>query len=516
MNLAQLLIKSARMHARRPAISRAGEVVLTYRQLHERVSVMAGNLLAQHKLKPGDRIALAMSNCVEYMEVLFAAWFAGLATVPINARLHAREMAWIIGHSGAKLVFVTPDLAASDASLTCESREPPAVIGTNSDAYAALTQGMAAAPCERVAPNDLAWLFYTSGTTGRPKGAMLSHRNLLAMTMNYLADVDAISERDCIVHAAPLSHGSGLYGLPHLARGANQVLPASGGFRPEEALELISCWSGASFFFAPTMVNRLVDCAAAAGADLCNLKTIVYGGGPTYLADIRRAVAVLGPRLVQIYGQGEAPMTITVLPKAAHAESENPNHVERLMSVGFARTDVEVRIVNELDEPLRAGEIGEVVCRGDVVMAGYWRDLQATADTLRGGWLHTGDIGSFNADGYLALKDRANDVIISGGSNIYPREVEVALLAHPDVAEVAVVGRYDPKWGEAVVAFVVARPNIALTPEDLNGACGERIARYKRPQEYRFVESLPRNNYGKVLKTELRTRLAATATGEGR
>ncbi len=509
MNLAQLLIKAARAHGRRPAISRGDETVLTYGQLLQRVAVMAGNLRARHRLQPGDRVALVMTNCVEYMQGLFAAWFAGLVTVPINAKLHPRELAWILDHSGAKLAFVTPDLAATVAPLAAEVKSLAAVIATDSPDFAALTQGEPVQLCERVNPNDLAWLFYTSGTTGRPKGAMLTHRNLLAMTMNYLADVDSISEHDCIIHAAPLSHGSGLYGLPHLAKAANQVIPVSCGFAPDETLKLIARWPGATFFFAPTMVNRLVNSDAIKHADAGNLKTIVYGGGPMYLADLRHALAVLGPRFVQIYGQGEAPMTITVLPKAMHVESEDLNYLARLASVGIARTDVEVRVVNELDEPLHAGEIGEVVCRSDVVMAGYWRDLQASADTLRGGWLHTGDVGSFDEHGFLTLKDRSKDVIISGGSNIYPREVEEALLAHPGVAEVSVVGRRDPKWGEAVVAFIVAKPGVALTPEHLDQVCLERIARFKRPKEYRFVESLPKNNYGKVLKTELRAQFAA-------
>ena len=507
MNLAQLLIKSARTHGRRPAISCGHEAVLSYDQLVARVAVIARNLRAVHGLEAGDRVALVMTNCTEYLQLLFATWFAGLAAVPVNARLHPRELAWILEHSGARLAFVTPDIAAAVAPLAATVKSLAAVIATDTPEFTVLTQGVPLPECARTGADDLAWLFYTSGTTGRPKGAMLSHRNLLAMTLNYLADVDAISELDCIIHAAPLSHGSGLYAIPHIARAANHVIPASGGFAPDYTLELIARWPGATFFFAPTMVNRLVERAATARADTANLKTIIYGGGPMYLADLRRALAVLGPKFVQIYGQGEAPMTITVLTKATHAESESPLFLQRLASVGIARTDIEVRVVNERDEPLPAGEVGEIVCRGDVVMAGYWHDAQASAETLRGGWLHTGDLGCFDECGYLTLMDRSKDVIISGGSNIYPREVEEALLAHAGVAEVSVVGRRDATWGEAVVAFVVAESGCTLTPEALNQTCRERIARFKHPKEYRFVESLPKNNNGKVLKTELRAAL---------
>jgi acyl-CoA synthetase (AMP-forming)/AMP-acid ligase II len=372
--------------------------------------------------------------------------------------------------------------------------------------YAALARGEACAMVD-VAPDAPAWLFYTSGTTGRPKGATLTHRNLMAMTMGYLADVDAIAPGDCIIHAAPMSHGSGLYGLPHVARAANQVVPESGHFDPAEVLRLIAAHPGATFFFAPTMIVRLLASPALDGADLRNLKTIVYGGGPMYVADLRRALERFGPRLVQIYGQGEAPMTITYVSRAVHAERDHPRWLERLASVGVARTDVELRVVDDDDVPLPPGEVGEVLCRGDVVMAGYWDDPAATARALKDGWLHTGDVGALDADGFLTLKDRSKDLIISGGSNIYPREIEEVLIRHPAVAEASVVGRPHPEWGEEVVAFVVPRPGAAPSADELDALCLDSIARFKRPKHYRFVAALPKNNYGKVLKTELRVQL---------
>ncbi len=227
-----------------------------------------------------------------------------------------------------------------------------------------------------------------------------------------------------------------------------------------------------------------------------------------YLADLEEALAVFGPRLAQIYGQGETPMTITGLSKADHADRNNPRWRERMQSVGVARTDVEVRVVDEDDRELPVGEIGEIVVRGDVVMAGYWKQPDATAETLRGGWLHTGDVGSFDDEGYLTLRDRSKDLIISGGMNIYPREVEETLLRHPGVRAVAVVGRPDAEWGEAVVAFVVVDDGTSPpSTDDLDRTCLDHLARYKRPKDYRFVDSLPTNNYGKVVKRELRERL---------
>ncbi|MCU1400910.1 MAG: long-chain fatty acid--CoA ligase, partial [Acidimicrobiales bacterium] len=296
-------------------------------------------------------------------------------------------------------------------------------------------------------------------------------------------------------------------GLPHIARGAVSIVPHSGGVDGDEIAALLQRWTGVSFFAAPTMVKRLTGDRSITDADLAHVKTIIYGGAPMYLADLEDALAVFGPRLAQIYGQGETPMTITALSKADHADRDHPRWHERLQSVGTARTDVEVRVVDDEDNELPAGEVGEVVVRGDVVMPGYWNEPDATAEALRGGWLHTGDVGSFDADGYLTLRDRSKDLIISGGMNIYPREVEEALLRHPGVEAVAVVGRPDPEWGEAVVAFVVASGAAAPGAEDLDRTCLESIARYKRPKDYRFVESLPTNNYGKVVKRDLRDRL---------
>ncbi|MEE8445052.1 MAG: AMP-binding protein, partial [Alphaproteobacteria bacterium] len=309
----------------------------------------------------------------------------------------------------------------------------------------------------------------------------------------------------CIIHAAPMSHASGIYGLPHVAKGANQVIVESGGFDPAEIVALIQAWPGASMFFAPTMIVRLLASPAIDGADTGNLKAIIYGGGPMYVEDSLKALARFGPCLVQIYGQGEAPMTITGLTKAMHTEVDHPRYMARLASVGIARTDVEVRVFDADDNELPAGEIGEVVLRGDVVMKGYWDNPEATAETLRGGWLHTGDLGAFDEDGFLTLKDRSKDMIISGGSNIYPREIEEVLLKHPDVLEASVVGRPHAEWGEEVVAFVVPREEAVIETGALDQLCLDNIARFKRPKDYRVVAALPKNNTGKVLKTELRS-----------
>jgi long-chain acyl-CoA synthetase len=504
MNIAQLFLRAGRGHAGRPAVARGPELLMSYGELVRRAAVVAGRLGAAHGLQPGDRVALVMTNCAEYVELLLAGWYAGLTMVPINAKLHPREFAYILGHSGARLCFATPDLVAAVGPLERSVDTLERVVEVGGAEYRNLLGGDPVAMTE-VAADDVAWLFYTSGTTGRPKGAMLSHRNLLAMTLSYFADVDQIAPGDAVLHAAPMSHGSGLYILPHAAQAACQVVPASGGFDPAEIFELLAVHRGVTLFGAPTMVKRLAGDPGARRSGHPGLKTIVYGGGPMYLADLDLAHERFGYRLAQIYGQGESPMCITALDKRAHGDVAHPRHRERLASVGSAQLAVEVRVADADDRSLPAGETGEVLVRGQSVMRGYWRDAAATAAALRGGWLHTGDLGVMDQDGFLALRDRSKDLIISGGSNIYPRELEEVLLQHPGVAEVAVVGRPDPEWGEVVVAFVVRAEGQSVAAGELDAQCLAHIARFKRPKEYRFVAALPKNNYGKVLKTELRS-----------
>jgi acyl-CoA synthetase (AMP-forming)/AMP-acid ligase II len=507
MNLAAWVERLGLQRPDHPALADGERVHADWRTFAGRIAAAAAGLRDEFGLSPGDRVAIVMRNRPEYLEAQFATWHAGLIAVPVNARLHRDEIAYILDHSETSVVLTDADHADDIESLVGTVRSVRAAVVVPGERWDRLTAAPAASLVDRQ-PTDGAWLFYTSGTTGRPKGATLTHRNLLMASLSYYADIDAVAPTDSVLHAAPLSHGSGLYGLPHIAKGAVSVVPSSGAVDGDEIAALLARWPGMSFFAAPTMIKRLTGDRAIAAADLSHLKTIIYGGAPMYLADLQDALGVFGPRLSQIYGQGETPMTITGLSKSDHANTDHPRWVERMQSVGVPRTDVEVRVVGDDDRALPVGEIGEVIVRGDVVMAGYWKQPDATAESLRGGWLHTGDVGSFDADGYLTLRDRSKDLIISGGMNIYPREVEEALLLHPGVGAAAVVGRPDAEWGEAVVAFVVASERGAPPPTgELDQACLDRIARYKRPKEYRFVESLPTNNYGKVLKRELRDRL---------
>ena len=511
MSLAHLLARQARVAPERPAIYEGTTLHADHGLWAARSAALAMRMRAAG-LARGDRVVLFMRNHPRYLELMWGAWWAGLVVVPVNAKLHASEVEWIIADAGARWAFVTADvapasLAGLERQIDVESDEADALLDAVDDAMAV--------PVEDCEPEELAWLFYTSGTTGRPKGVMLSHRNLMTMGLTYFVDVDPVSCDDHIVYAAPMSHGAGIYAIPHLMAGARHVVPASGGMDPAELFDLGRRLGPLSTFAAPTIVRRLVDYAEQAGLSHDDaaraFKTIVYGGAPMYVADIERALRIMGPRFVQIYGQGETPMVATALSRRHLADSAHPRHAARIASVGVAQTPVQIRIAGDDGRDLSTGEVGEVLVRGDSVMAGYWRNEEASAHALRGGWLYTGDVGCLDSDGFLTLKDRSKDLIISGGSNIYPREVEEALLTAPGVAEVAVVGAFDPEWGEVVVAFYVPLAGADVTAEALDRHCLAQIARFKRPKRYVRVDALPKNNYGKVLKTELRAALARQA-----
>ncbi len=506
MNLFSLLESTTRRWPGAGAVFSGTQCVQSWAQLHERALRLAAALGPQ----PG-RIAIASENCPQYLELMFGAWAAGGAVVPLNYKLHPREMADIVSDAQPSWLFASPALAPGLRDALPSGWRGRVVTIGHAD-YETLFRAALAPPCV-TEPEALAWLFYTSGTTGRSKGAMLTHRNLMATTLSHLADVEAIDEGCSQIHAAPMSHGSGLYIPAYVARGARQVIPVSQGFEPGEFLHLCDAHPECGVFLAPTMVQRLRLAAEAEGKGRPpGLRTIIYGGGPMYVEELSKALSVFGQVFVQIYGQGESPMTITWLRRADHACGD----AAVLGSVGIARTGMQVRVVDEDGRDLPVGMTGEIICRGDAVMAGYWRNPQGTAEALRDGWLYTGDMGALDEHGYLTLRDRSKDVVISGGSNIYPREVEEVLLTHPAVAEVCVVGMPDPEWGEAVAAFVVLVPGTSVSERDLDVHCLERIARFKRPKRYVLTNALPKNSYGKVLKRMLRETLTISgAQGAG-
>jgi acyl-CoA synthetase (AMP-forming)/AMP-acid ligase II len=501
MNTAVLLAKAARVHGERSAL-KFGDRRWTYAELDAWTGSVAAGLLGLG-LRRGDRVVLWMRNRPELVALFFGCLKAGLCAVPVNMRLHPSEVAYIVENSGARAI-------AADETFTPEI-PPPGVVVFDAGHLPAGPSPLA--PASDV-DEEAAWLFYTSGTTGRPKGAVLTHRNLLAATMNCLADIHSFQPEEVVLHVAPLTHGSGMYMLPAIARGATNLVSHHASFDPPAVFELIERERVTAIaFLAPTMIVKLLNDPSRSRFDLSSIAFSCYGGGPMYVEHIKQTVTAMGRIWVQIYGQGETPMTATYL-RAADHRWDDPDSERRLGSVGIPRTDVEVRILDTADNAVETGDVGEICVRAETVMRGYWGDADATAAALRGGWLHTGDLGYMDDASYVFLVDRAKDMIISAGNNIYAREVEEALLTHPDVLEAAVIGVPDEYWGESVHAVVVRRTGGGeVTSGELIEHVRGRLASYKKPRTVEFVDELPKSAYGKVLKRELRERVG---TGPGK
>jgi len=509
MNLSMLLTKTARLFPDKFGLIH-GSKQLTYAQVNIRANRLA-SALRNLGIRRGDNIAILQYNYPEFYESLFACFKLGCGAVPINFRLHPKEFAFIIDHSEAKALILSEEFNTSILEVRKHipaTRHLITLAGAGGellDYEKLLAEGSAEFVDADVEPDDLAWLFYTSGTTGMPKGAMLTHRNLLAMTMNFYTDIcPGFGPHDAILHAAPLSHGSGLYGLPNIGKGATNFILESKSFDSELVFKTIEKYRITNMFVAPTMIKMMINHPAVTICDHGSLRSLNYGGAPMLVEDLKEAIQKLGPCLVQLFGQGESPMTITYLPHWDHVLEGTEVQRKRLGSAGIPRTDVEVKIFDQNDNELPRGDIGEIVTRSDLVMKGYWKNPEATADTLKNGWLHTGDMGYMDENDYLFIMDRSKDMIISGGENIYPREIEEVLIRHPAVDEVSVIGVPDDRWGEAIKAVVVLAPEKTATEDELIAYCKENIASYKKPKSVDFVEELPKNNYGKILKRELR------------
>jgi acyl-CoA synthetase (AMP-forming)/AMP-acid ligase II len=510
MNAGQFLTRAAERHPERPAWIDARRVV-PFRQAADRVGRLAQALISLGG-QPGDRVGVLIPNCPEGLEAILAPMQAGMVAVPMNIRLHPNEHAYMLNDSRAFVLIAGAELRPHVSQMREHLETVKHFIfagpGEGGDlSYEALLEcqgSLASSPA--IEADDLAWIFYTSGTTGHPKGAMLTHRVLITMAEQFLLDIDPVVPSDVLLHAAPITHGSGLAMFHHLARGSASAFPAVRSFDPVGIFQAIERHRATTMFLVPTMINVLVGSAERGRYDLSSLKTVFYGGAPMYVEQLTEALRAFGPIFVQVFGQGEAPMTCTSLPKDEHLVGDDPIKLRRLASAGRATTAVQVRIVDENDRPVPPDTMGEIVVRGDLVMKGYWNRPDATAETLRGGWLHTGDIGSLDQDGYLYITDRKKDMIISGGSNIYPREIEEVICQHPAVFEVSVIGVPDDKWGEAVKALVVLRPGELATEDEIIEHCKRHLASYKKPQSVEFLPGLPKNAYGKVLKRELRDR----------
>ncbi len=516
MNTGDLLTNAARSYPDHPAFIFQGES-RTYAQSCARADALARALLADG-LEQGERVALYLRNCPEFMEVLYAVWKAGAVVVPLNATFTPDELTWHLEDSGA-VVLVTdsdglPIVSGVRANLpglrrvlchgSAQALADAPIDALNDvirlDAVIAAQSGEPLRSADR-GGDDLAWIAYTSGTTGRPKGAMLTHGGLIAQCLTTLADVERMEQHHVGMHAAPMSHGSGHNSLVFTMKACTQIIHQKWGFNATLFLEQVEQHRVAALFMVPTQIKMIVDHPDVTKRDLSCLEWIIYGGAPMYREDQKRALKTLGPVLVQIFGQTEIPMCGTVLSRDEHSIHEGDG---RERSVGRVRVGIELRIEDPEGNECPAGEAGEICLRGPMVMAGYWNRPEATAETLRGGWLHTGDVGKLDERGYLFILDRLKDLIISGGLNVYPHEIEDVLLTHPDITEACVIGVPDEKWGEAVRAVIVPVAGATIDAADVIKFCGERLAGYKKPKGVDVVEALKKTAYGKVAKKEIR------------
>ncbi len=511
MNLLYCLRHSERLHPNRPAVI-DGDTRLTYVEFGVRARRAAAFLLQEHSR--GERIAALLLNRPEYLDLYFACHFAGLPIVPLNIRWGIEDFVFSLNDSEASAIVVDERFAplAPQIRERCPSVRQFIYAGDGPvpEGMTGFRAGIeASAPLDdehEPSSDDLAGLFYTSGTTGGPKAAMLSHGNLYANALSMM--LDGVPKSDVYLHAAPMFHLADLANLYQTTfRGtAHTFLRA---FDPECFMKLVQQHEVNSTVLVPTMINLLVNHPRFAEYDLTSLQLVLYGASPMPLPLLEKTMTLLpGTGFMQGYGMTEMSPIITLLSAEDHRKQWPAGKFNPLQSAGRPALGVEVRIVDDRDREVPRGEIGEIIARGGNRMQGYWRRDDVNADVLRGGWMHTGDMGAFDERGYLYVMDRKKDMIKTGSENVYSPEVEAMIMSHPAVLETAVIGVPDPKWGESIRAVVVARPGAALAEEELIGYCRARMTHFKCPSSVVFLEALPKGGTGKVQKNVLRDTFA--------
>ena len=513
-NLASLLLQTARRLPDHPAFIRDG-VTHTWRHFATRVQAAAAGLRAQG-IAPGDRILVHARNSVDMFATVWASWLLGAVWVPTNFRLTPAEVAFL-AHSSRARAHIFDDIFPEHAA---------AALAANPDAKLHITIGEGALTWEdlitqgsgqNIAPADVdrdhpCWFFYTSGTTGRPKAAVLTHGQMGFVVTNHLADLmPGLTELDVSLVVAPLSHGAGIHALAQVARGAASVLLATEKFDAAEAWALVEQYRVSNMFTVPTILTMLTRHPAVDRVDHASLRHVVYAGSPMYRADQILALQKLGPVIVQYFGLGEVTGNITVLPPRWHSIEDRADFP--IGSCGYPRTGLDISIRDDAGAALAAGETGEICVRGNAVFAGYFENPEANEKAFSGGWFHTGDLGHLDARGFLYITGRASDMYISGGSNVYPKEVEEILLTYPGVVEACIVGMPHDRWGETGVAVLVTADRQPIAEERLLALFEGQLARYKWPTRFVFWDEIPKSGYGKVPKKDVKGMLEAELGG---
>ncbi len=512
MNTAQYFLKAGARYGERPALI-DGRGSLSHAGVADRVTRVA-NGIAALGLEPEDRVAGILRNRVEYVEVRYGTLEGGFVYVRLNARSTPAQNAALIRDAGARVLFLDGDLASQADVLRRDSGCLEHVIVVGDGARGTLhhedlvQQASARQPDVPGATGDRwATINYTSGTTGQPKGAMISHRAWYMRTRNFLSMLDLLAPDDVMLHVTPLSHASSIFLELYAACGGCQVILNT--TDPEAIFDAIARYRVTRVFLVPTLIYRLTESPAASRYDLRSLRAVHYGGSPISPVRLAEAIERFGPIFEQFYGSVEALPPLAFFSKEDHAAAMAEPGRRGLASAGRIHAHLEVRIEGDDGRPASPGEAGDIVTRGDHTMIGYWKRPDATAEKIRGGWVYTGDVGRVGEDGHLYIVDRRNDVIISGGFNVYPSEVEAALAEHPAVAEVAVVGTPDEEWGERVTAFVVLRNGVEAGGEAIRAWARTRMGGHQAPKAVDVVAELPKNAYGKILRRALRERFWA-------
>jgi fatty-acyl-CoA synthase len=510
MNLANFLHQAARRH--RDEIGFVwGDATWTWGDLARRVNAMT-SALAARGIGKGDRVLVQSKNCNQMFESMFACFQLGAVWVPANFRQTPDEVAYLAQSSGASAMIchrAFPEHVAGVREAAPGVRLVisigPSEFGEDYDDLVARYLGEGV-PLASVEHNDPCWFFFTSGTTGRPKAAVLTHGQMAFVVTNHLCDLmPGTTHQDASLVVAPLSHGAGVHQLTQVARGVKTVLLSSERFDIDEAWRLVEQWRITNLFTVPTIVKLLTEHPSVDMHDHSSLRYVIYAGAPMYREDQKHALRKLGKVLVQYFGLGEVTGNITVLPPALHESGDGPN--VKVGTCGYERTGMQVSIQDEQGREVAPGETGEICVCGPAVFAGYYNNPEANAKSFRDGWFRTGDLGHVDEEGYLYLTGRASDMYISGGSNVYPREIEEKILTHPAIAEVAVLGVPDRTWGEVGVAVCVSRAQADVSESELLAWMEGKVARYKLPKRVFFWEALPKSAYGKITKKDIRAEL---------
>lgn len=508
MNLGDMLTQISQRLPQHPALIR-GDKTWTWQELNARVDGIA-HALAARGIGKGDRVLVHSRNCNQMFESMFACFKLGAIWVPTNFRLTPEDIGGLAKHAGVVAMISQGEFCDHVAEVKKHIRELKVIISIGGDLEGAVCFDALADQPGKIpfvsAPvdyDDPLWFFYTSGTTGDPKAAVLTHGQMAFVVTNHLADLmPGTTENDRSLVVAPLSHGAGIHQLAQVARGAATILLAGDGMDPEEVWQLVEQHKVSNMFTVPSIVKILTEHHSVDAYDHASLRYVIYAGAPMYREDQKIALAKLGPVLVQYFGLGEVTGNITVLPANLHSLEDGKSTIAG--TCGFARTGMQVAIMDEDGRALAANETGEICVVGPAVFAGYFNNEEANRQAFRDGWFRTGDLGHLDDNGFLFITGRASDMYISGGSNIYPREIEEKMLAHSQVREVAVVGMPDAKWGEVGVAIVVRANEGFLSEAELKGWIGKKVAGYKSPKHIVFWDELPKSAYGKVAKKQIR------------